>query len=157
MKIEGTAEACRFLDAYPKECKKIILKALRDSVRPVTKSVRGAVPVARWRKLVRVKAKESRKSGRLYAVAGILDNMKVEKGTIRDWTKAYFMNYGTLRRRDPGHQFDSAPRGSKSRNKMGQPHLNFYDKAVTGLDNDVTDRFLKSVEKQHERLLGKIK
>lgn len=157
MKIEGTKEACDFLARYPDECKKIILRALRDAVKPITKKVRSAVPVARWKKLVRVKAKESRKSGRLYAVAGMLDNGQVEKGNIREWTKAYFLNYGTLQRRDRSHEFDYAPRGKNSRNKMGITPRNFYDKAVTGLDGDVTDLFLKSVEKQHERLLNKIK
>jgi len=165
MRIEGTKEACAFLEAYPTECKKIILKALRESVKPISKRVRSAVPVDRWKKLVRVKAKESRLTGRLYAVAGMLDNMQLEQGKVREWTKAYWMNYGTLKRRDPGHKFDSAPRGKKSRNKEGQPspdgkavqHRNFYDKAVDGLDTDITNRFLKSIEKQHEHLLNKIR
>lgn len=158
MKIEGTKEACDFLAHYPKDCKKIILKALREATKPVTRKVRSAVPVARWRKLVKTKAKESKQSGRVYAVAGMLDNGKVEQGKrIRDWTEAYFVNYGTLRRRDPSHKFDYAPRGKNSRNKMGISPRNFYDRAVDGLETNVTDIFLASIERQHEELLRKIK
>ena len=157
MKIVGTKEACDFLARYPLETKKIILKALRYSVKPITAHVKSAVPVVRWQKLVRVKAKESRTSHRLYAVAGMFDNMRLEKGKIRDWTKAYFLNNGTLQRRDPSHKFEYAPRGKNSRNKMGQPPTNFFEKAVDGLDMDVTNRFIQSIERQHEKLLSKIK
>lgn len=163
MKIVGTAEACAFLRRYPLECNKIILRALRESVKPVSTRVRSAVPYPQWRRLVKVKAKESRATGRLYAVAGMRDDGKVQEGSkIPDWFKAYWLNYGTLTRRDAGHTFTRAPRGSSSRNKKGSPkpdnkYRNFYDHAVEGLDKDITDKFLKSIERQHARLLDKIK
>ncbi|MBR5979434.1 MAG: hypothetical protein IK029_01430 [Oscillospiraceae bacterium] len=166
MKIEGTKEACAFLEAYPKETKKIISKALRYAVNPVAKKVKSAVPYPKWQTLVRVKANESKVTGRLYAVAGMLDNGQSSvKGGITDWFKAYWMNYGTLQRRDHAHKFVRGPRGKNSRNKMGQPnpkgkaqqYYHFYDKAVDGMDVDLTNRFLKSIERQHEQLLNKIK
>ena len=166
MKIVGTKEACDFLARYPMEANKIIQKALRYAVSPVAKKVKSAVPYPKWRTLVKVKAKQSRTSGRVYAVAGMLDNgQATEKGGITDWYKAYWLNYGTLARRDPAHKFERGPRGRDSRNKQGQPkpngkaqqHYHFYDKAVEGMETDMTNRFLKSIEQQHEKLLSKIK
>lgn len=158
MKIEGTKEACDFLAAYPRETKRIVSNALRYAVNPVAKKVKSAVPFPKWQSLVKVKAKESKLSGRVYAVAGMLDNgQATTQGGIHDWYKAYWYNYGTLQRRDPSHKYDRAPRGKKSRNKLGQYPSNYYDKAVEGMDVDLTNRFLKSIERQHEKLLSKIK
>ena len=160
MKIEGTKEACDFLAAYPRETKRIISNALRYAVSPVAKKVKGAVPgdFPQWKSLVRVKAKQSKLTGRIYAVAGMLDNgQATTPGGISDWYKAYWYNYGTLQRRDPSHKYDRAPRGKKSRNKLGQYPANYYDRAVEGMEADLTDRFLKSIERQHEKLLSKIK
>lgn len=157
MKIEGTKEACAFLEAYPRETKKIISRALRESVRPMAKRLIGYIPVARWKRLVKVKVKQSRVSGRLYAVAGMLDDGKATRGGASDWFQAYWLNYGTLRRRDPGHKFDYPPRGRQSRNKAGIHQRNFYDNAVAGMENDITERFLTSIERQHEKLLNKNK
>lgn len=154
MKIEGTKEACDFLAAYPRETKKIISKSLRESVKPLAKRLFGYIPIARWKRLVKVKVKQSKQSGRLYAVAGMFDDGKATRGGASDWFQAYWLNYGTLRRRDPGHTFDYPPRGRKSRNKQGIHQRNFYESATNGMENDITDRFLKSIEQQHERLLN---
>lgn len=154
MKIEGTKEACSFLAAYPRETRKIISKALRESVKPMTRRLYGYIPVARWKRLVKVKVKQSKSTSRLYAKVGMFDDGKATRGGASDWFQAYWLNYGTLRRRDPGHKFDYPPRGNKSRNKQGIYQRNFYDYAMQGMDNDLTNRFLKSIEQQHERLIN---
>lgn len=157
MKIEGTKEACDFLAAYPKETQRIIRKALREAVRPLAGRLRQYIPVPRWRRLVKTKVKQARQSGRLYAAAGMFDDGRATRGGASDWFQAYWLNYGTLQRRDPGHKFDYPPRGKKSRNKAGIHQRNFYDNAIVGMEPDITNRFLKSIEQQHERLLSKIK
>lgn len=173
-KIEGTYEFTQFLKRYPLECNKIILKALRASGRPLADAIRRGVPVDknghridRWKKMVGVKAKQSKESGRLYMTAGYRDNGKTsehenekqkagkKKYAIREWTKAYWMNNGTLRRRDPSHEFRFGirARSKNNRNQEGQPHKNFYEKSVEGMEPKVKQAFIRSIEKQHEQLI----
>lgn len=166
-KIEGTYELTQFLRRYPLECNKIIRKALAASGRPIAAALRRKVPFSSWRKLVKTKTAQSRTSGRLYVVAGLFDNGHVseheqakvnagrKKNALREWHKAYFYNYGTLRRRWSGHEFREAPGGKKSRNKMGQrPHL-FYEDAIAGLEARAYPQFVKTIERQHQRLIDK--
>lgn len=165
-KIEGTYELTQFLRRYPMECNKIIKRALTSSMRPVTAAIRRGVPEGRerWKKLVKAKAAQSRTTGRLYVTAGFRDNFKrevekVAKKTgrtygIREWTKAYFMNYGTLTRRNPNHRFEYPPRGRHSKNKQGQPAVGFYEKSVEGLETKVRETFVRTIDRQHEKLLN---
>lgn len=161
-KIEGTYEYTQFLRRYPLECNKIILKALRASARPITNAVRRGSPSDRWRKLVKAKAAQSKKTKRLYVTAGYSGKRggtKKSSGYEGDanweWFKAYWKNNGTLRRRDPSHDFvyPIRSRSGKNRNQQGIHARNFYEKSVEGLEPKVERVFVRSIEKQHEQLI----
>lgn len=162
--IEGVEEFTGFLRRYPLEANRIIAKALRDSMRPIAAAARRGAPLEKWRKLVRVRSGQSKKTGRLYATAGYGGKRKGQVSKkdayINDpgweWSKAYWMNNGTLRRRDPSHQFEYGIRGRslKNRNQQGITPRNFYEKSVDGADVNTRRLFIRSIERQHQRLIN---
>ncbi|MCR5710732.1 MAG: hypothetical protein K6G79_09665 [Bacteroidales bacterium] len=160
-KIEGTYEFTQFLKRYPLECNKIILKALRASGRPLAAAIRRRAPIEKWRMLVTVKAAESEESGRLYMTAGYSGKRNGRKKDKYpgdrnwEWYKAFWKNNGTLRRRDPSHDFvyPIRSRSGKNRNQQGIHARNFYEKSVEGMEPKVKQTFIRSIEKQHEQLI----
>ena len=170
-KIEGTYEFTQFLKRYPLECNKIIRKALGASGRIVASSIRRMTPVPKWKRLVKSKVSMSRESGRLYVRAGYFGAKRgsafKKDGFDSNWEffKAYWLNNGTLKRRDPDHEFTYPPgvlkvkydkKGnikSKPRNREGITPRNFYEKSVEGLEPKVERVFVRSIEKQHEQLI----
>ena len=68
--------------------------------------------------------------------------------------KAYWKNYGTLSRRDKTHKFTEPIKkpGRKRRNEVGQPHENFYDKAIQPAQAAYLRAFQDSVKAQEDKL-----
>lgn len=160
-RIEGTRDYTQFLKRYPLECNKIVLKALRESARPVGIAIRRKAPIEKWRRLVKVKASQSKESGRLYVTAGY-SGKKRSGGKDKygndpnwEWYKAFWKNNGTLRRRDSNHEFvyPIRSRSQHNRNQEGIRARNFYEQAVEGMEPKVERAFIRSIDKQHEKLI----
>ena len=70
---------------------------------------------------------------------------------VDDWFKFYWMNYGTLTRRDPNHEFerpikhDDTVSAKNRRNSKGQRHLNFYEKAIEGYEDEFYSAMSKHI------------
>ncbi|MBQ7911896.1 MAG: hypothetical protein IJ363_14065 [Clostridia bacterium] len=134
VKIEGLSDVMRMYNDAPAEMLKDARSASREAGREVAKELRALMP-QKWRRLVGSSVKNL-SDGTLSTWIGLYRN----KGS-ETWYKAYWKNYGTLKRRDPSHQFTRPVRsGVKRRNNEGQKAENFYD----GPASMVGDRFLEA-------------
>lgn len=151
--ISGLDDCLRFCDNAPKEMFNLCKEAMKEGGRVSSKYLRGRVD-RRWRKLV--KAKTTTKSGKLNTGIGLW-----AKNNKFDWFKAYWKNYGTLTKRDPGHSFQSPVRSAnqavakRRRNNVGQPHENFFEGAIKGYDEKFVEAFENYIDKHIDECYGK--
>lgn len=127
--IQGIAEALAFLDKYPFTCDKVINSAMRKASSVLVKQIKGGMPKAEYKKLVKSKV-----FGKRFTIAkiGLYGPKSSSDGEITPWFKAYWANYGTLSRRDSSHKFQYARR-TKSKNRMGgiRPQR-FFEQSLEG-------------------------
>lgn len=155
--IEGLDEFYRAMDDMPAAAVKITKTALRAAATPVARNLRKATP-ERWRKLVRSKVISGTTTrGGLSATVGLWNLHQIsEKGDREDWFKAYWANYGTLKHRDPQHEFAYPIKPHlKRRNEEGQPAQNFFEKGSENAANVFLQKFSESFEKNQDKLLKK--
>lgn len=161
LKIEGMSDCLRWCDAAPEDMVKLAKKAMREGGKAVTKAMRPQVD-ARWRNLIKYKVTGGRSDKDLNCGIGMFNDKKQQghhnpgQDPAFDWFKFYWMNYGTLTRRDPNHQFDKPIRhagtaaAKRRRNRIGQPHLNIFEKAMAGYEDRFFDAFSRTVAENIE-------
>jgi len=145
VEIEGVSELLRKFDNAPDQMIKDVKKALRKASAVETRNMRRSLPESA-RHLVKAKVK-GRKSGDISAVFGLY-------GKVGDpdmaWFHWYWENYGTLQGRDPAHRFEFAIKGGQAaanrRNKVGQPHRNFYESIVNGFQSRFLANFKSALK-----------
>ncbi len=159
MNVTGLKAVLAAFDNAPKEMRKACRKALASAARVTARDIRKKIP-ARWRRLVKSKAKES-KGHKLYANAGLYFSAtavgghqpKMYGGTgdgISDWFKAYWLNYGTLNGRDPFHRFERKVKADSGKRKQrnGVKATRFFDAAVRGWESEFAGNFKDSLREQ---------
>ena len=158
MTVTGLKAVLAAFDKAPKEMKKACRKALASAARVTARGIRKKIP-ARWRRLVKSKANES-KGHMLYANAGLYFSASAVSGHqpkryggtgegISDWFKAYWINYGTLNGRDPSHRFERKVKaGGKRKQKNGLKASRFFDIAVRGWDGEFAGNFKSGLRQQ---------
>lgn len=156
LKIEGMSDCMRWCDKAPEDMVKLAKKAMRDGGKAVTKTMRPKI-AERWRSLLKYKVTGGKNDKDLNCGIGMFNNKKQQghsnpgQDPAYDWFKFYWQNYGTLTRRDPNHEFVYPVRHSgttaakRRRNRVGQPHLNFYDKAIEGYEDIFFNAFAKTI------------
>ena len=152
MTIEGMADCLRWTEKAPEDMVKLAKKAMRSGGKAVTKAVTPRVD-SRWRRLVKYKVTGGRNERDVNCGIGFFNNHDRQghhnagSAPVDDWFKAYWANYGTLTRRDPEHRFtkpikhSSTRAASRRRNDVGQPHLNFFERALEGYEDIFYDAF----------------
>lgn len=160
--ISGLDDCIRLFDHAPENVMQVSRAALRDASRKTSRIVRGRIP-KRWQQLVRHKVSKTYK-GNLNAVFGLF-NSHVAQGhqnpqgsPVPDWFKAYWLNYGTLSRRDPNHQFQQPVKHRKTaaagrrRNREGIEPRKFFEAAVAGWEGPFVEAFQASLKSQERKL-----
>ena len=120
VKIEGLDDCLRCMDAAPENAKKMTKKALREAAKVTRRQVKMKIP-KRFQRLTGFKLKT--KNGRQSLWIGLFqrDGKSIKGAPPKDWFKAYWKNYGTLKHRDPTHNFrDPIRMDRKKRNWDGQ-------------------------------------
>lgn len=160
VKIEGVADCLRWMEEAPADMVKVAKKAMRAGGRVVTKEMKAKID-ARWRGLIKYKVSGGRNDKDLNCGIGLF-NTHQQQGkqpdthAVDDWFKAYWKNYGTLARRDPKHQFtkpikpDRQAAAQRRRNRLGQPHENFFEAILQGYEDRFYDAFAKSLAENIE-------
>ena len=150
LKVEGLDECLRMFDAD--RILKTEKASMRKAAAAVSKSMRKGLP-KRFKRLVKYKLHEDR-AGNSYVLIGMYNRKEVSGNQpdngdpVFDWFKAYWANYGTLKRRDPNHQFKykikAKTEGNPRRQSVGQPAQNFFERALAGWQ----DVYLKTLDQE---------
>lgn len=155
--ITGLEDALNCFDQAPKNLLKVVRKALKDGGRQAAKEIRKAMP-RRFKRLVSYKVVKGASSGDYSALIGAFNKVKSGTSEPDDWFKAYWKNYGTLTHRDPSHKFDYPIKpdhwaaAKRRRNRVGQPHENFYDGAVAPARDSFVRAFQDSLKQQEDKI-----
>ena len=160
--ISGLDDCLRMFDQAPANMMKVSRKAMKDASRKTAATLRRRVP-KRWSKIVRY-AVDKQYDGKLAAFIGLFQTGLVQGHQnpdgkeIKDWFKAYWLNYGTLGRRDPNHAFKYPVRhrgtaqAQRRRNRTGIEHRNFFEEALPGWQEVFLTALQESLKKQENDL-----
>ena len=136
--LKGFDDVLRLLNDYPNEINKIAKAALRKAIAPLVKDIKSNNPI----KGVKIKMKPLKGMNPSLKFGYFGEVGSGDRLAISPWFKAYFLNYGTLKRRHPSHLFQNKVRFRKTKQRDGiRPRL-FFDKAVEGKEQQVYDRFV---------------
>lgn len=160
LSIDGLDDCMRMFDRLPDNMLKMEKVAMRKASQAVSKSMKKSIP-KRFRRLVKYKMHEDR-SRNTYVLIGLYNRKELSGhqpaggDPVFDWFKAYWANYGTLKRRDPNHEFKTKTKaksaGNKRRQSVGQPAQNFFEKAVAGWQDVYLETFEKEMKKEENTL-----
>ena len=163
LKIEGLDDCMRMFDHLPDNMLKMEKKAMRKASAAVSRSLRKGIP-KRFRKLVKYKMYEGRDRN-TYVLIGMYNKKEVAgnqpdgRDPVFDWFKAYWANYGTLKRRDPNHQFRYAikpkTKGNPRRQSVGQPAQKFYERAIRGWQDVYLETFEREMKNNENDLYNR--
>jgi len=165
-RIEGLTDTLKFFDAQPANAKRLVNKAMKDGAKAGAKAIRREIPT-RWRKLIRTSGGVDARS-EIWSRFGAYNN-RVAQGHqpkqyegrdaqgITDWFKFYWLNYGTLARRDQSHNFTRKvrPKVPTRRNNIGVAPRNWFDRAVPAGKQGFKDAFEASVQRNYRNELLK--
>ncbi len=153
--IEGLDDCLRCLDQAPENVVKMTKQALREAGKKTSRQIRQKTP-QRFRRLVKYKVFKGRTSRDMNMLVGLFNKGQSKNGNseIPDWFKAYWMNYGTLMRRDPGHHFEQSVKRNvrNRRNNVGQPAEKFFESAKAGWEGTFMESFRQSMKDQEDKL-----
>lgn len=160
VKIDGVDDCMRLFDALPDNIIQIEKDAMRAASMAVSSYMKKRTP-KRFRKLIKYKLYED-KFRNNYVLIGFYNRKEVaghqpESGDpVFDWFKAYWANYGTLKRRDPNHKFKepikAKTKSNNRRQSIGQPAQNFFAHAVEGWQAVYSSKFEESIMNNEEKL-----
>lgn len=165
LEIEGAEALLESFDVARRDRNKVMKSAMNDAAKACAKAMRSGIP-SRWRGIIRSKGYIT-SDGTVGAAFGLSSKTKnargnqPKQGTINDWFKAYWLNYGTLEGRDPHHEFSSPVKHDKTtaarrrKNRTGIKAQNFFDPAINGYENRFTEEFAKAMDKRIEKLFEK--
>ena len=165
VRIEGLEDTLKFFDAQPTNARRVIQKAMKAGAKAGAKSMSKQIP-GRWKKLPKSKSGIDARN-EVWSRFGIYNNQVAQghqpkayqgaggKTGITDWFKFYWLNYGTLTRRDRSHQFVRGVRKKVQgrRNNVGQPAQNIFDRAVETAKQSFNGAFEASLTTAREELL----
>lgn len=182
-RIEGLDDCLRFMDQVPDYLLKVTKAALKAGGKKGARILRQRVP-PKWRRLVAFKLMKGQVTQDTYLMVGYFNKDRNRPGkyagtskAIPDWFKAYWMEYGTLARRDPNHHFDNPVRAKfggyientivvngrlaksktwkdnyayrRRRNDKGQFPEHIYEEASWNLEDEIYAEFCDYL-KEHE-------
>ena len=153
--ISGLDDCLRYFDNAPEELVKATRKAMRDASTKTSKMIKQRIP-KRWNRLMKYKVSNK---GHLLATIGMFNGHQSQGnqpkgGKIDDWFKSYWLNYGTLDKRDPEHHFDnpvkhrSTAAAKRRRNTAGIEPRKFFEEAIQGWQTTFVETFTESLKKQ---------
>lgn len=156
-RIEGIDDILNFLDHLPENMFEITNIAMREGSKAVSKHVRKSIP-KRYRKLCTYKVRKDYK-GDLEAMIGLFHKGQAtgtqpKNGKTWDWFKWYWANYGTLKHRDPSHEFQYPikKKTAKRRNNTGQRPELFFEKAIKEWEEIFATAFDDALAKSSDKL-----
>lgn len=149
--LQGVTDVDKALRDIAMRTDKLNSRALRSGANAVNRSIRRAAPRA-FRGII--KASVKRTSVDTYAARmGFVnkDGLPQKGKEPPTWSKAYWLNYGTLANRDPSHHFGASVRNLRGRaasaRRGGIKPRNFFDKAIQGWENTLIKAYQNYMQK----------
>lgn len=153
--IKGVEDVGKFFDAQPANVVRLTRKAMQAGGRAGAKAIRTRVD-KRFAYLVKAKTGKERGGDNLRTRLGLfnggeVDGTQPKNGKVTTFFKAYWLNYGTLEGRDPSYDFaypvkhERTAAAQQRRNRTGEMHTNFFEKASAGVEGIYLDAFEKYV------------
>lgn len=160
--ISGLDDCLKLFDQAPANLVEVSRTALKDASKVTTRQIRGRLP-KRWRGMVRYKVMKTYQKGDLHALLGLFNGHQRQghqnkAGNVDDWFKAYWLNYGTLSKRDPEHQFRTPVKhrgtAAAARRKFaeGIEPRKFFEASIKGWQGTFVEAFGKSIKNQEDKL-----
>ena len=118
------------------EADKAVKQAMTDAAKVAVKDLKASMPKKMFKQLAKYKFKQGRKHK--FVMIGLADKKKTlpqvgypnTKGNNKTvWSIAYWLNYGTLNRRDNSHKFTQAIKQKSVNSRRGVRPQNFFDTA----------------------------
>lgn len=153
VKIEGLDDCLRCLDAAPANVVKMTKAALRSAAKVTRQQIKTKMPFT-FGRLVKYSLRKQ-PDGTQSLLVGLFNKKQTKNPSseIPDWFKAYWKNYGTLKRRDPNHDFMYPIReGRAKRNKEGQMPERFFEAAAAGWEGPFISAFEQAMADQQDKL-----
>ncbi len=162
--IKGVEGVMKTFDMLPDNILKMEKESLKVAARETAKHIRKGIP-KRFKKLVKFKVYDRGPKG-TYALMGLY-NRHERQGEqsnggdpVFDWFKAYWANYGTLKRRDPNHKFKYKVKpkkeGDRRRQSVGQPAQKFFENALNGWQEICMEKFETAFKQREDQLYNKV-
>jgi hypothetical protein len=151
--ITGLNDALTLLEEYPNKINTAVKSAMRKSVAPVIRDIKGRIPKSSWKKSVKYKFVKAKYPDMIF---GIFNSEGLpKKGSIPVWFKLYWSNYGTLTRRYSGHSFSSQIKNISRSKKGGISSRLFFDKAIAGKDGSMISSFESNLMAEVDKIVNK--
>ena len=153
MTIEGLSEYLRTLEQAPDVLIKCVRKAMRKAGKELAADIKAGTPKT-FQPIVKCKVVKARISRNLSSAVGLYKSASKDDEGFK-WYKAYWKNYGTLKRRDPSHRFDRPIKpdyyeaAKRRRNRMGQFYEKFFEAALpSGWESRYVNTFSAAMRAQ---------
>lgn len=162
-RVEGVEELTGALNKLIMgEADKQVKLAMQDAAKESVKTLKAAMPKKMFKKLVRYKFKQGKKL--MFMRVGLADKKKTlpqmgysnTKGNNKYvWSVAYWLNYGTLNRRDPVHKFAEAIKGKSIGKTTGVRPQHFFDNAEPHVTATYKAAFSSALDRRIKNIYNK--
>lgn len=154
VRVEGVAEFTKAVDRIQYgEADKVVKLAMTDAAKVAVKEIKPLMPKKMFAQLAKYKFKQGAKLK--FMNIGLFDKHKTlpqlgypnTRGNNKSvWSIAYWLNYGTLNRRDRTHKFREAIKRKSVNSKRGVRPQKFYDTAEDRITSAYADAFNKALD-----------
>lgn len=161
--VEGVKELTAAVDKLLYgEADKAVRLAMTDAAKVAVKQLKGALPKAMFKNLAKYKFKQGTRYK--FMTVGLFDRHKTlpqvgypnTKGNNKPiWHVAYWLNYGTLNRRDKTHNFTQGIKNKSINSKRGVRPQKFYEANQEQMTGAYKGAFTEAIVKRTENFYGK--
>lgn len=154
VRVEGVEQFVKAVDRIQYgEADKVVRLAMTDAAKAAVKQVRALMPKKMFSQLAKYKFKQGTRLK--FMNVGLFDKHKTlpqlgypntpgnNKGV---WHVAYWLNYGTLNRRDRTHRFREAIKRKSVNSKRGVRPQKFYDSAEERITSAYSKAFNEALD-----------
>lgn len=163
VKVEGVEELTRALNKLQYgEADKAVKAAMTDAAKQAVKVMKAEMPQKMFRSLVKYKFKQGHSLK--FMRVGLMDRKKTlpqvgypnTKGNNKYvWSIAYWLNYGTLNRRDRSHTFAQAIKSKSVNSRRGVRPQRFYDDSLDNVTKAYTSAFSTALDNRTKNFYDK--
>lgn len=162
-RVEGVEELTQALNKLVMgEADKAVKQAMTDGAKAAAKTLKAGMPKKMFKQLVRYKFKQGKKLK--FVNIGLSDKRKTlpqlgyanTKGNNKYvWSIAYWLNYGTLNRRDNSHSFSQAIKNKSINSRRGVRPQRFYEATEEGMTQTYKAAFASALEQRTKNIYKK--